>query len=348
MGSKREGLTMEIFPFLCLFIGIIHCDNVHPNHPECWLQCGLKDIIATITCTKQGEEDSATTECECQNNAKPEMTCSDFKGHEPFNHLQNWIECQELAQHGNTVDDWHNTYFRWENKSAELKTICYFLETCADDESLLPPNCVPYEGAPCVAGVTDSCDPDPEHSCPPATWSDDGLHWTCNRHGASISAYGSENLPGETQCFTTECKYWEWSDGQHEGEKKEAKVKCVKSGKWETRAETGKWESFDLDGRYLKSIDPAQNIFPDQNDAPCHCGRLQTIPANLENPGLNLFCEKPLAEDNGIEYIEYGNTCTLLCDGHFVMYIECYLGAWQNTAKYPFEIIDDDGEQIKC
>merc|ERR1712142_994053 len=174
MGSKKMGLIMEIFPLFCLFVGIIHCDSGHPNHPECWMQCGVLDhVIANITCTD--------SECECQKPQNSDFTCADFTSpgdQDLLTHHLTWIECQKLAQDGKNIDGLANEYFRWENHPAKGQTICYLLDKCPKEDSLSA-HCAPFDEAPCVSGLTESCDPEPASFCDHATWAEDGLHWTC-------------------------------------------------------------------------------------------------------------------------------------------------------------------------
>jgi len=330
---------MKVFPLLCLFTCLIRCEDVHGRpRPECWLQCGLADVKATITCkTTQ----TGTTGCKCKDGKEKEFPCVDTftDDQDSFGNLQNWTQCQQLALHGKEIPDFGNNYFRWEGQDSETR--CYFLDSC-DSADMLPTHCAPFSEAPCVSGPSaESCDTEVNYSCDTANWNDEGLHWKCrSAEGLPITIYGSDKIPAETTCYTDECSYWKWDDGLDNPEKnKTARVKCGKVSETE-----GKWETLDEDGRHLKNSD-GDDIYPDvvgAHDALCKCETLRTDPENMSDPGLDLLCDHPLV-DGGIEY---GNTCTLLCDGHFIMNIECYLGAWQNTATYPTEKVET--EDIKC
>jgi len=334
-------LIMKVFPLLFLFTTVIRCEDVRgrPN-PDCWLQCGLADVKATITCTTTQR---GTTECNCKDENDGEVRCKETftADKDSFEDLQDWIQCQQLALHGKEIPDFGNKYFRWEGNTTETR--CYFLDSCAHDHDGIPTHCAPFPDAPCVSGPSaESCDPDPGYSCGPAEWDDEGLHWKCvSKDNSPISIYGTDNIPAETTCWTDECSYWVWDDEtEHAGRSKVAHVKCVE----ESGAE-GKWETLEDDGRFLKNSE-GNSILPDvaeAQDALCKCEALPTDPENMSDPGLDLLCDHSLTEDGGIEY---GNTCILLCDGHFIMNIECYLGAWQNTATYPTEKVET--ENIKC
>lgn len=91
-------------------------------------------------------------------------------------------------------------------------------------------------------------------------------------------------------------------------------------------------------------IDPSQ-ILPDLNDAVCRCPLLEISEATYNTPGLSLLCDQGYNPADG--GINNGNACTLLCDGHFKMYIECIKGQWKNTgAGYPFD--DVSSADIHC
>jgi len=336
MGSQEERVIMNIFSLLCLFIGIVCCESGRP-HPACWEQCGLASLKASITCTTK--DYIRTTECICKDKEGEIFTCTekfqDGADVDLFEKSQTWEECQQLAQHEISNGDLGNNFFRWEiQKSPELETKCYLLENCDDK---LPTHCSPFEGSSCVAGHSEGCDPEAKYDCTAATWNEEDLHWTClSPDGTDTSVYGdaSTRIKGDTTCHTLVCPHWEWNDGEdHSGKIKAARVKCGESG----------WEKLDDEVPFLKNVDDDQLIKPDFNDAPCHCTTLTPTEENMNNPGLSLLCNDPLTPEGGIEY---GNACTLLCDGHFMMYIECYLGGWKNTASYPPDPVDDS--KIKC
>jgi len=324
---------MNVIPLLCLCIGIITTsDDVRGRpRPECWLQCGLADVKATITCT--------TTDCECKNENLEVVPCADtfLQDQDSFGGLQEWTQCQQLALHGKDIAGLGNKFFRWEKQTTETR--CYFLDSCDDEDSIPTTHCAPFPEAPCVSGPSaETCDPVVEYSCGPATWDERGLHWKCLSSDSSpVSIYGSDKVPGETTCQTEECAYWNWDDeSEQPGKTKAARVKCVDGDKWET---------LDEDGLSLKNIE-GTIILPDvaeAHDALCQCETLLTDSENMADPGLDLLCDHPLTGEGGIEF---GNTCTLLCDGHFVMNIECYLGAWSNTATYPPQKVE--ASDIKC
>merc|ERR1739838_627468 len=123
--------------------------------------------------------------------------------------------------------------------------------------------------------------------------------------------------------------------------KKVANVECdADSGGWKSR----------VDILELVTKDDAEvSIMPGKaGDAMCICDTFVISKATFEIPGINIACEQVLDQDpnSGDGGIEFGNGCAVLCDSHFMMYIECFKGKWKNTAEYPFmEVTEDD---INC
>jgi len=321
---------------VCLLIGLSQCQKPHPN---CWRECDWVDYTVLVKCPLTSmeenpctceERDGTTTKCMDSISAYPEELTAD----------QTYMQCQKLA---GEVDSVANQYFRWEKKTD--KTYCYFLPNCNNE---VPSGCVPFEGAHCVAGPSGvgACDPGTTKTCIPATWNAAAIHWTCLSadRTETVSPYGdpldSDDFIAEgITCQTVqECASWVWSPqtADNENKKKIAAVKCGENG-WESVPEV--YGLVDP-----KSDAPTDIIKPDLNDGICTCEPLELNEAYIADSSLSLICDTVFDPEEG--EIEPDNTCALLCDGHFVMYIECYKGKWMNTAEYPF--LEVKSEDVKC
>jgi len=341
MGSHKELVRMKILSLLCLLFGLAHCSRQNENRPHenenCWKQCSTEGYIALVKCPLTEAEPCTCAEENCETIIGPKFG------------NQSWVACHDLAM-AHQDDALKNEFFRWEHKTHE--THCYFLNEC---KNIVPADCAPYDNAPCVAGdSTVGCAPDPENICDPAVWNDDGLHWNCfDASHQPVSAYTNGNADNKlgvgTTCTTgnsEECSTWEWKtgdddDADHKDKKKVANVECdADSGGWKSR----------VDILELVTKDDAEvSIMPGKaGDAMCICDTFVISKATFEIPGINIACEQVLDQDpnSGDGGIEFGNGCAVLCDSHFMMYIECFKGKWKNTAEYPFmEVTEDD---INC
>jgi len=336
--SQPELFRMKIISLFFLLFGLAQCSLVQENgkpNENCWLQCDWTGYLALVTCQAVGE-----VACTC---VKPEGDSTAECGLPEVKGPMTWKACHDLAHDYNNVIP--NEYFRFEKKGAE--TYCYFLDSCNEVSSGDP--CVPFETATCVAGHSDiDCDPADKPTCELAKWDDAGLHWTCQNSNRTINPYKGEEMldedgtgtgvfkvPQGTICNTgsgnDKCSTWDWTDGGDHGSKV-AKAKCGAT-EWELLE-----GSFQLQ---TNDIEPVL-ILPNLNDGVCICTNFELLEVTLTLPGLSLICNKDL-DGNAIQN---DNACALICDGHFIMYIECYKGKWMNTAEYPFE--EKSPEDIIC
>jgi len=342
MGSQTELVRMKILNVLILFIGFAQCGRPNEN---CWKECDWTDYIALVKCPVlpvDPDPAAPTTPtplgCSCEKKDDP-VDCLESLGEIKPN--QGWEDCQ-LLTNTVTISGDKATHFRWENKTTH--TYCYFLPNC---DTSIPSGCVPFVGAPCVAGGVGGCDV-ATPTCTPAKWNDAGLHWTCLNGYHTVNPYKGEDdgsgilkIPAGTTCTTGSvvneaCSTWKWAAGEHDNVLKVAQVNCTETG-WEIQA-----------GAFELMTQDDVSILPDQEnqDATCKCDKLKFVPEIFDDPGINLVCDTIINTTEDEAGIVFPNGCALLCDGHFMMYIECYKGKWMNTAEYPFKEVGP--ADIKC
>jgi len=336
MGSQTELVRMKILSLFCLLFGLAQCGR--PN-PACWEQCDKSDFVVVVKCT-----DVLDDSCICDTKDQENVGCETYFG--PTKAPQDWTQCHQLVMDLDGpldgFDDIEIGFFRWENKDdTEGMTHCYLLEKCSEVAS----ECAPFVGSPCVAGPSSECEPTSGKTCLPPKWNKEGLHWTCVLNNEPISPYDDTigPLPEGTTCLTGSvtneaCSTWNWKEGEH-GDLKIAQVECGDSG-WKIQDGTFGLETKDA---------PPVPILPDvdaNDDATCKCDKLEFAEGTFPNPSINLVCDTIINTTEDEAGIVFPNGCALLCDGHFMMYIECYKGKWMNTAGYPFKEVGP--ADIKC
>jgi len=181
-------------------------------------------------------------------------------------------------------------------------------------------------GAKCASGPG-SCEV--WDICPPMAYTDDSTvsHWSCDIN----SPYRKTNgLPEGTTC-RTKCTSQSWTSGNFAEATCESNPDKVNPGLWTLSVDTS--TVTDSNGA---AVDP-------ETDPSCLCDSIILGPHQLPNAdgttneiGATFFCKDdgPLIDNgNGANTMESTTKCTLNCNGHLALDIQCNAGSWTSGVQ---------------